>query len=687
MKNFHEEEILGKAYDSRLMKRLMGFAKPYWAPLLVAVLLLVFITGVELAKPWLVQVAIDDYIGSKTLYSFEPGSEPVPGTEVNGKVLVLDRDLDNAPGGAPRYQVAQYSGNNYLVPTELRGEEYTVVEEGGSIYFVTSSGRYGGELLSPEDNAALRGEDTRGLVRLALIYLLCISAGFVFNYAQVYILHKTGQRIIFDLRHKIFSHLQTLSLRFFDTNPVGRLITRVTNDTETLNDMFTDVLVNLFKDFFMLIGIVIVMLRMNTHLALVSFALLPVVLVATVIYRTKARAAYREVRVRLARINATLQENISGMRIIQIFHQEKRKFKEFDEVNTAHFRASFGELKVFAVFRPFLHSLHTIGVAILLWVGGGQVLQGAIEFGVLYAFIQYIKMFFEPINNLAERYNVMQAAMASSERIFQLMDTKPEIVNVEKPEPVEVKGKIEFRNVWFAYNPDEWVLRDVSFTIEKGQTVAFVGATGAGKTSIISLISRLYDIQKGQILIDGVDIKTMDVGQLRRSIAVVLQDVFMFSGTIADNIRLNNDDINDEKIHDIAEAVDADKFISALPRQYESEVKERGATLSAGQRQLLAFARALAFEPKILVLDEATANIDTETEQIIQKAMHTISRNRTTIVVAHRLSTIQNADKIIVLHKGVIREMGNHQELLAQGGHYYHLYQLQYKDQELVASS
>jgi len=686
MKNYHDEEVLGKAYDSRLMKRLLGYAKPYRAALVFAVLLLIFITGVELAKPWLVRIAIDDYIGTKTYVAYELGTEPSSGVEIDNKVFLIQGTVESNPD-ITLYQVVQFDKGNYLVPTELKGLEYSVEVVGGTTYFVTESGRFAGQLLSDAENAALRTRDTSGLIRLALIYLACISAGFVFNYAQVYLLHKTGQKIIFDMRHKIFSHIQTLSLRFFDKNPVGRLITRVTNDTETLNDMFTDVLVNLFKDFFMLLGIIIVMLRMNVRLALVCFALLPVVAVATVLYKVKARAAYREVRVRLARINATLQENISGMRIIQIFHQEDKKFKEFDEINTAHFKASYRELKVFAVFRPFLHSLHSVGVALLIWFGGGAVIQGAIEFGLLYAFIEYVKMFFEPINNLAERYNVLQAAMASSERIFQLLDTKPEITTVDEPTQVDIQGKIEFRNVWFAYNPGEWVLRDVSFTIEKGETIAFVGATGAGKTSIISLISRLYDIQEGQILIDGVDIKTMDTNQLRRSIAVVLQDVFMFSGTIADNIRLNNDDINDHRIHEIAEAVDAHKFISELPRQYQSEVKERGATLSAGQRQLLAFARALAFDPKILVLDEATANIDTETEQIIQRAMHKISKDRTTIVVAHRLSTIQSADKIIVMHKGKIREMGNHQELLSQEGHYYHLYELQYKDQELVAIS
>lgn len=686
MQKYHEEEVIGKAYDSRLMKRLLAYAKPYRWAMLLAVLLLVVITLVDLAKPWLVRIAIDEHINAGVYIGWQPGSEPDAGVRVNDKILIPEDKVKSDSGGKA-YQVIPYEGNNYLVAAVLRGKEYSVESHGGTVYFLSEGQRHIGELISPEENAALRKADVAALVRLAVVYLFFLFFGFAINYAQVYLLHKTGQKVIFDMRHKIFSHIQNLSMRFFDTNPVGRLITRVTNDTETLNDLFTDVLVNLFKDFFTLFGIVIVMLRLNLRMALICFALLPVVSVATVIYRKRARDAYRLVRVRLARINATLQESISGMRIIQIFRREKKKYEDFDRINSEHFEASFGELKVFAVFRPFISSMYTLGLALLVWFGGGEVLKGAIEFGVLYAFIEYSKMFFEPINNLAERYNIMQAAMASSERIFQLMDTNSEIENAPQPVKADILGKIEFRNVWFAYNPGEWVLRDVSFAVEEGETVAFVGATGAGKTTIISLISRLYDIQQGQILIDGVDIREIDISYLRSSIAVVLQDVFMFSGTIADNIRLSNVEIDDQKIHQIAEAVDADKFISALPRKYESEVVERGATLSAGQRQLLAFARALAFDPKILVLDEATASIDTETEQIIQKAMRTISRDRTTLVVAHRLSTIQSADKIIVMHKGKIREMGNHQDLLAQEGLYYQLYQLQYKDQELVATS
>ncbi len=684
MQNYHEEEAIGKAYDSRLMKRLLTYTKPYRWILLLAVLLLVVLTLVDLAKPWLVRTAIDDYINAKVYTGWDPGEEPFAGALVNGKVLLPARKAEDQPGGNP-YLVVAHRGQHYLIEGSF-GIDYTVQEEGGQVYLVSAGARHPAQLIAKEEYGALRQPDISALIRLAAAYLVVLFAGFAINYLQVYLLNKTGQKIIFDLRHQVFSHIQNLSMRFFDSNPVGRLITRVTNDTETLNDLFADVLVNLFKDFFTLFGIVFVMLRLDWRIALICFALLPLVTVATVLYRRKARDAYRLVRVRLARINASLQESISGMRVIQIFHREKEQYEKFDKINTEHFEASYGELRVFAVFRPFINSMYSIGLALLVWFGGGQVIRGAIEFGVLFAFIDYIKMFFEPINNLAERYNVMQAAMASSERIFKLLDTESEIENVLEPVEQGILGKIEFRHVWFAYNPGEWVLEDVSFTVEKGETAAFVGATGAGKTTIISLISRLYDIQQGQILIDGVDIKDFDLDELRSSVAVVLQDVFMFSGSIADNIRLNNREIDDQKIHQIAKAVDADKFISSLPQRYESEVKERGATLSAGQRQLLAFARALAFNPKILVLDEATANIDTETEQVIQKAMRTISRGRTTLVVAHRLSTIQNADKIIVMHKGKIREMGSHQVLLAQGGLYFQLYQLQYKDQEQIVS-
>ncbi|SHK01235.1 ATP-binding cassette, subfamily B [Anaerobranca californiensis DSM 14826] len=446
--------------------------------------------------------------------------------------------------------------------------------------------------------------------------------------------------------------------------------------------MFTGVLVNLFKDIFILLGIMIVMLRLNLRLALTVFSILPIVLFASLFFRIKAREAYREVRTRLARINANIAENISGMKIVQIFNQQQKKFNQFDEINKGYLASSLKEIKVFAVYRPFIDLLYYLALTILIWFGGGSVLRGTLEFGVLFAFVSYVQMFFQPINDLTEKYNILQASMASSERIFQLLDKEEDIKNPQNPVPLtKVEGKIEFKNVWFAYKEGEWVLRDVSFTINPGETVAFVGATGAGKTSIISLISRFYDIQKGEILIDGVNIKDVNQQELRKHIGVVLQDVFLFSGNVKENIRLNNENITDEDIKRIAQTINAHHFIEKLPQKYDEEVQERGSTFSAGQRQLLAFARALAFDPAILVLDEATANIDTETEELIQKALTKLIEGRTTIIVAHRLSTIQNADKIIVMHKGKVREMGTHQELLEKGGLYYDLYQLQYKEQ------
>ncbi len=680
--NYHEEEVLGKGYDAQLMKRLLSYARPYWKIILTCVLLLLFITGAELARPFLVKVAIDNYIAPGPMVVWDMGQQPQDGIAYRGRVYVPERDLDEEYPDRSRVQLFNYQGNHYMLDGYLAGQDFTVTRDGAGLVVETDTDKFSASPLTDSDYRMFRQPDRDALIRLAVIYFGVIAVGFGLNFAQIYLLHRTGQRIIFNIRHAVFAHIQRLSLRFFDTNPVGRLVTRVTNDTETLNQMFTGVLVNLFKDVFMLLGIVVVMLQLDTRLALISFSLLPVVAIATVVFRIKAREAYRDVRVKLARINATLSENISGMRIVQIFHREKKKHQEFDEINSAHFAASYREMQIFAIFRPFIDLMFFLALALLIWFGGGDVIRRTLEFGVLYAFIQYVEMFFRPINDMAEKYNIMQAAMASSERIFQLMDTPVDIKAPDRPVPVGVEGRIEFRNVWFAYNPGEWVLKDVSFTIEKGQTVAFVGATGAGKTSIINLISRLYDIQKGQILIDGVDIKKMDIEELRKNVAVVLQDVFMFSGTIADNIRLSSD-IDNQRVQQIAEAVDAHRFINQLPRTYESEVKERGATMSAGQRQLLAFARALAFDPKILILDEATANIDTETEQIIQRAMGTVSQGRTTLVVAHRLSTIQSADKIIVMHKGKVREMGTHQQLLAQGGYYYNLYQLQYQDQEL----
>ena len=658
--HFQEEQTLGKAYDSRLMGRLLRYAKPYWALIGLSIILLLAIAVTDLARPYLVKVAIDDHImGSKNLYRVvSDGVEDPSLVTVQGYPLVRADRLGESGEGLS-FELLKEEGQQLLKSTS---DDLVLT-------------------LTPEEAKELRAYDTAAIIRLGLILLVVLSLGFVLNYIQAYLLQYTGQRIVFDIRQGVFTHLQRLALAFFDGNPVGRLVTRVTNDTQNLHEMYTAVLVNLFKDVFMILGIIVVMFRLNSRLAWVCMATLPLIVVLTAVFRIKARAAYRETRVRLARINANFAENISGMRLVQIFRQEKRKFKEFDAVNAHHYQASMRELQVFAIFRPCMELVYSLAMAILIWVGGGQVLQGAVEFGVLYAFISYLEQFFRPINDLTEKYNIMQASMASAERIFLILDENPAIAEVEDPIPMgDVKGRIEFRNVWFAYVGEEWVLRDVSFTVEPGETVAFVGATGAGKSTIMNLLSRFYDIQKGQILIDGQDVKLLSKEELRSNVGLVMQDVFMFSGTIGENIRLNNPKISDERIESVARHVNAHHFIEALPRKYEDPVTERGSTLSSGQRQLIAFARALAYDPAILILDEATANIDTETEMLIQDALPRLLSGRTSLVVAHRLSTIQDADRIIVLHKGKIREQGTHQELLAEKGLYYNLFLLQYKD-------
>ncbi len=662
MDHFQEEQTLGKAYDSRLVRRLLKYAKPYTALITICVVLLLVIAVTDLARPYLVKVAIDDHILGSTISYVEVDAQ------AGGDGLVQIQGMS-----LKREKIEEG-----VAPTE--GVRYELVREADRQVLRSTTGDRVIPLTT-EEARELRSFDRAAIVRLGVLLLIVVSVGFVLNYFQAYLLQYTGQRIVFDIRQNLFTHLQRLALAFFDGNPVGRLVTRVTNDTQNLHEMYTAVLVNLFKDIFMILGIIVVMFRMDVRLAWVSMATLPLLVVITAVFRIKAREAYRETRVRLARINANFAENISGMRLVQIFGQERRKYKEFDEVNASHYRASMRELMVFAVFRPSIELVYSLAMAILIWVGGGQLLQGAVEFGVLYAFINYIELFFRPINDLTEKYNIMQASMASAERIFLILDEEPAVADPKTPLPMgEVRGHIEFRNVWFAYVGEEWVLRDVSFTVEPGQTIAFVGATGAGKSTIMNLLSRFYDIQKGQILIDGKDIKELSTTELRRNVGLVMQDVFMFSGTIGENIRLNNPEISMERVENVAKHVNAHHFINALSKKYQEPVTERGSTLSAGQRQLIAFARALAFDPAILILDEATANIDTETEMLIQDALPKLLAGRTSLVVAHRLSTIQDADTIILLHKGKVRELGTHQELLSQKGLYYNLFLLQYKE-------
>ncbi len=514
--------------------------------------------------------------------------------------------------------------------------------------------------------------------KIAFTYLLVLLVSFICNFLQTWILQLTGQSIIYNIRQEVFEHVHNLSLRFFDITPVGRIVTRITNDVEALNEMYSNILVKLFKNSIKIIGLAVVMLRIDVKLSLYGFLLLPLIIGLTLLFKSLSRATYRQVRTKLTAINTYLSEHISGMKLIQIFARENEKYEEFKQKNMELYKANFRELMVFAIFRPLIYLLSILSLVIIIGVGGDSVLKGTITIGTLYIFIQYIGAFFEPIQELAEQLGTLQSAMASAEKIFTIMDEKPLIVNREDPRALpEVKGRIEFDHVWFAYEGENWILRDVSFVIEPGQRAAFVGATGAGKSSILNLIGRYYEIQRGRITIDGVDIKELSTDRLRGAIGQVQQDVFIFTGDIKSNIRLKNEDITDEAVKQAAGYVNAAGFIENLNNTYEEAVTERGTTLSAGQRQLLSFARTLAYDPAILVMDEATANIDTETEQIIQDALDKLMEGRTTIMVAHRLSTIQHADKILVMHKGEVRETGTHQELLNFGGIYKKLYELQ----------
>ncbi len=526
------------------------------------------------------------------------------------------------------------------------------------------------------DNFETQG-DYSVIVSTAWKYGIVLAVSFVFNISQTWILQKTGQKIILTVRRELYVHIQSLSSRFFDLTPVGKLVTRVTNDVEALNEMYSGILVRLFRNIVKIIGLAAVMIVLDRGLALISFVLLPVVVVFTVVFRIISRKVYRVVRTKLTDINTFLSENISGMRVIQIFGREERKFEEFKDKDYKLYRAHYREMLVFAIFRPLIYILSVLSLMIVLGVGSHEVLGGAISIGTLYIFSQYIQQFFDPIQELAEQFSTLQSSIASAEKIFTILAEEPQVKEEENPSVLpKVRGRIEFDHVWFAYDGENYVLRDVSFVIEPGEKVAFVGATGAGKSSILNLIGRYYDIQKGHIYIDGVDIRQLSKKQLRSAIGQMQQDVFIFEGDIESNIRLH-DDIPFEDVKAAAEYVNASHFIEKLPHQYKEPVTERGATFSAGERQLLSFARTLAHKPAILVMDEATANIDTETELLIQEALEKLMKGRTTIMVAHRLSTIQHADCIMVMHKGKIRERGTHQELLAQNGIYKKLYELQ----------
>lgn len=520
-------------------------------------------------------------------------------------------------------------------------------------------------------------EAYRGILYAGGLYALMLLLGFAFNASNNWILQNVGQSIIYRMREEVFAHIHSLSVHFFNTQPVGKLVTRVSNDTEAVNELFSQILAKLFKNTVKIIGFAVVMLSINVKMALYSFLLLPFVTALTFLFRYLSRKAYRITRTRITELNTFLSEHISGMKLIQIFAREKEKYEEFEWKSGLLFKANWRETIIFAIFRPAIYMLSVIAMAVVIGQGSAFVLEGTVSLGTLFVFINYISSFFEPIQELAEQFGTLQSSLASAEKIFSILDEKPEIVNPENPRSVRITGRIEFRHVWFAYEKEDYILKDVSFTIAPGEKAAFVGATGAGKSSILNLIGRYYDVQKGEILIDGVNIKEIDKDALRRAIGQVQQDVFIFTGDIKGNISLDNEEIPREEIERAARIVNADSFINKMPQGFDEPVTERGSTLSAGQRQLLSFARTLAYKPTILVLDEATANIDTETESLITQALEKLMEGRTTIMVAHRLSTIQHADKIIVMHKGEIKESGSHQELLQMDGMYKKLYDLQ----------
>jgi ATP-binding cassette subfamily B multidrug efflux pump len=674
----HGDEVLGKAFDLRLMRRLLRFLLPYRSLFSVCILLTLIVAGIQLVLPYLTKTAIDSFLtlpeAVVTLSEAPAGGSPIALGQ--DRYLIDLQEIDpeirrewEATGALSAKRYLYVSDNSKEAQIVSRNLDAFTPVPGGFIADETAL-----RALPPGDVIALRGQAIVGVMRLAAAFAVALLTQFLFGVLQVYLLQLTGQRVMYDMRRQIFGHVLRLPVRYFDRTPVGRLVTRVTNDVAAINEMVTSMLVNLFRDAFLLIGVMAIMFQLEWRLALAVLALFPFIVVAAFQFRNRVRAAYREVRRRIAQLNAYLQESISGMRIIQIFVQERKANERFSGINTQKYNADVRQLLTFAVFRPLMSFLSWFAVAVVVWYGGMNVLRAGLSLGALAAFIQYVRMLFEPILHLSEGYNVLQAAMASSERIFLLLDETEE--DRGGGQILEaVRGEIEFRDVWFAYNEGEWVLKGVTFKAAPGERIAIVGPTGSGKTTIIRLLLRLYPIQKGQILLDGFPIDALDLEALRSAMAVVLQDVFLFAGDIMDHIRLH-EDIEEEHAIEAARFVNAD-FVEALPDGYRTEVKERGVTLSVGERQLLSFARAVAFKPRVLVLDEATASIDSHTEDLIQRSLHKIMEGRTSIVIAHRLSTIREADRIIVLHKGKLVEQGTHQALLTLNGLYAALHHLQ----------
>ena len=643
----------------------------------LATVLVLFIIAVELYRPIIVGNAIDQYINGYYHPYVEADVSASDAINWNGLVLSRDQAVSKADS-ASFYQIFLWKDHYYMAENLTRSECTALQNADTSV--LKNYVREGAQKLTSNDLKVLRQNDFKGILKAGILFLLLLFSGFFLNLADTWLLQKMGQQIVYKLREETFTHIHSLSLSFFNTTPVGKLVTRVSNDTEAVNELFSTILVKLFKNVVKIIGYAVVMLSINVKMAGISFLLLPLVAILTFVFRHLSRKAYQITRNKITELNTFLSEHISGMKLIQIFAREKEKYSEFEGKSMELYRANFREIMTFAIFRPSIYLVSVIAMILVIRTGSLSVLNGNLSLGTLFVFITYISSFFEPIQELSEQLGTLQSSIASAEKIFSVLDVKPEIVSPADPTPVNILGEIEFRHVWFAYEEENYILKDVNFVIHPGEKAAFVGATGAGKSTILNLIGRYFDIQKGQILIDGIDIHEIDLDVLRGAIGQVQQDVFIFTGDIKSNVSLNNEAISPDDVRRAAEIVNADPFIQKLPHGYDEPVTERGSTLSAGQRQLLSFARTLAYDPKILVLDEATANIDTETETLITQALARLMDGRTTIMVAHRLSTIQHADKIIVMHHGEIKESGTHQELLAKDGLYKKLYELQLMD-------
>lgn len=659
------------------MKRLLSYLKPHKWVMTLATVLVLFIIAVELYRPIIIGNAIDQYINGYYHPYVEADVSASDAVNWNGLVLSRDQAVSKADS-ASFYQIFLWKDHYYMAENLTRTECTALQNADTSV--LKNYVREGAQKLTSNDLKVLRQNDFKGILKAGILFLLLLFSGFFLNLADTWLLQKMGQQIVYKLREETFTHIHSLSLSFFNTTPVGKLVTRVSNDTEAVNELFSTILVKLFKNVVKIIGYAVVMLSINVKMAGISFLLLPLVAILTFVFRHLSRKAYQITRNKITELNTFLSEHISGMKLIQIFAREKEKYSEFEGKSMELYRANFREIMTFAIFRPSIYLVSVIAMILVIRTGSLSVLNGSLSLGTLFVFITYISSFFEPIQELSEQLGTLQSSIASAEKIFSVLDVKPKIVSPTDPAPVNILGEIEFRHVWFAYEEENYILKDVSFVIHPGEKAAFVGATGAGKSTILNLIGRYFDIQKGQILIDGIDIHEIDLDVLRGAIGQVQQDVFIFTGDIKSNISLNNEAISPDDVRRAAEIVNADPFIQKLPHGYDEPVTERGSTLSAGQRQLLSFARTLAYDPKILVLDEATANIDTETETLITQALARLMDGRTTIMVAHRLSTIQHADKIIVMHHGEIKESGTHQELLAKDGLYKKLYELQLMD-------